>query len=192
VIIHDVEQRTKDWFSLREKHCTASNAPAILGMSKYVTRKNAVLIAKGEMKRKEIYPPLARDGDIAERRIIQHVSDTEGVELFSPTITNVIDGLNLLASMDGLSMDMGVAVEAKLWNKGLAESLLTGDVPDNNWPQLEHQMLVIDVKSMLFGCAEPFNGGQIRIIRYESQKSRRAMLIHGWKRFLKEVSNSHE
>jgi predicted phage-related endonuclease len=52
-IIQNVTQGTKEWHELRSSYFTASEAPAMLGLSKYQTR-NELLEAKATGQVKEV------------------------------------------------------------------------------------------------------------------------------------------
>jgi predicted phage-related endonuclease len=107
-ITHDCAQGSDAWHALRAKHYTASEASAMLGVSKYETRASL-------MKRKAT--GLAEEADTATQRRFDdgHAAEAaarpvvEGIlgdDLYPVTMTADVNGLPLLAS-DGRSDDAG-------------------------------------------------------------------------------------
>lgn len=187
--IENVVQGSQEWLDIRAGHFTASEAPAMLGLSKYKTRAELL---------REKATGVVRDVDEATQRRFDagHAAETAtrawaereiGHDLFPSTGTNEVDGLHLLASFDGITMDDSVSWENKLWNAEFAAQVLDGIVPDTHWPQLEHQMLVSGARKVLFTVSD--GGNNIVSMWYESIPGRRAQVIAGWKQFAEDVAN---
>ena len=146
--IVDVRQGSPEWKALRLRRLCASEAPAILGLSKYKTRE-ALLREKSTGIAPEIDPATQKrfdDGHASEAMARPIVEIILGVELFPATATLDVDGLPLLASYDGVSMGEDV-----LWENKLANSNNNGDlaalIDAEHWPQLEAQMLGADASA---------------------------------------------
>lgn len=187
----NIQQGSLEWLAARAKHFTASEAPAMLGLSKYVSR-NELLRQKATGIAKAIDAGTQRlfdsghEAEAAARPIADAiVCDT----LYPVTGTAEIDGLPLLASFDGLTLTEDTAWENKLWNEGFAAHVIeTQDAPDTHWPQLEQQLLVSGAKRVLFTISD---GTEDRFVNiwYESKPERRARLIAGWKQFAEDLEN---
>lgn len=189
--IHNVQQGSPEWLELRAKHFTASEAPAMLGLSKYKTRE-ALLREKATGIVPEVDPQTQRrfdkghEAEAAARPIAESIV---GEELFPVTATTEVDGLPLLASFDGLTMMEDVAWENKLWNIEFAEYLReTDDAPNTHWPQLEQQLLISGAEKVLFTVSDGTAENTVSIW-YESRPDRRAKVIAGWKQFAEDLAN---
>ena len=66
-----------------------------------------------------------------------------GEELYPVTGTVLINGLPLLASMDGLTMAETINWEHKLWNEGLAAQVRDGNLDEHYTVQMDQQQLVL-------------------------------------------------
>lgn len=189
MIIHDVTQGSHDWIILRAKYFTASEAPAMLGLSKYMTRAELIRQKATGIVRDVDAATQARfdAGHAAEASTRSWAEIFIGDDLYPVTGTSEVDGLNLLASFDGLTENAAVAWENKLWNESFAEQVRSGAVPDTHWPQLEHQMLVSGARKVLFTVSDGANN--IVSMWYESIPARRAQVIAGWKQFAEDVAN---
>lgn len=188
--IHNVQQGSPEWLELRAKHFTASEAPAMLGLSKYKTRE-ALLREKATGIIPEVDANTQRrfdKGHEAEAAARPTAELIIGEELFPATGTEAIDGLPLLASFDGITMMEDVAWEHKLWNVEFAEYLReTDDAPDTHWPQLEQQLLISGAEKVLFMVSD--GAENTASIWYESRPDRRAKVIAGWKQFAEDLAN---
>ena len=189
--IHNVTQGSAEWLELRARHFTASEAPAMLGLSKYKTR-DALLREKATGITEEIdadKQSLFDRGHEAEAAARPLAEAMIHEELFPATGTETIDGLPLLASFDGITMMEDVCWENKLWNKDFATHVRnTGDAPDTHWPQLEQQLLVSGAKEALFTVSDGTPEHTVSLW-YASRPERRAQLIAGWKQFAADVAN---
>ena len=119
----NLEQGSKEWLEARKSCLTASEAPVIMGASKYKSR-NALLDEKYTGITPKVSPAQQKIFDKGHEtedkaRIIL---ETEYVEDFLPLVGVVeIDGIKVLASFDGITEDRSLVFEHKLYNEGLAE-----------------------------------------------------------------------
>jgi len=186
----DLVQGSPEWLELRTKYFTASEAAAMLGLSKYQTRSQ-LLHQKATGETEEVTPAkqaLFNKGHAAEESARVIVERGLGEELYPSTISNEVDGLPLLASMDGLTMLGDKGWEHKLWNQDLASYILGGDVPETHWPQLEHQLLVCGANIIHFTVSDGTEANMEGLI-YQSKPERRKQLIAGWKQFAEDLAN---
>lgn len=185
-------QGTPEWLAERSlpNTYTASEAPAMLGLSKYKTRTELIREkATGITPEVDTFTQGLFDaGHEAEASTRAWAEAEVGDDLYPVTGTIEIEGLRLLASFDGLTMDESIAWENKKWNQEFAAQVLAGEVPDTHWPQLEQQLLVSGAEKVLFTISD---GGETAIAHlwYTSQPERRARLIAGWKQFAEDVAN---
>lgn len=186
----DLVQGSKEWLEVRAKHFTASEAPAMLGLSKYTTR-SALLEQKATGVTPEVAPSQQAifDKGHAAEELARPIAETFiGEELYPATITNEVEGLKLLASMDGLTMLGDRGWEHKVFNAEFAEMVKSGIVPDTHWPQLEHQMLVSGAEQILFTVSDGTEEKREQLW-YQSQPERRAQVLSGWKQFKEDLQN---
>mgnify|MGYP003134027955 CR=1 FL=1 len=186
----DLVQGSKKWLEVRKQHFTASEAAAMLGLSKY-TKRSELLEQKATGVTPEVTEQQQRLFDKGHEveelaRVIAEAFIQE--ELYPATITNEIEGLKLLASMDGLTMMGDRGWECKMWNAEFAEMVKNDIVPDTHWPQLEHQMLVSGAEKILFTITDGTEEKREQVW-YESQPERRKQVLNGWKQFKVDLDN---
>jgi predicted phage-related endonuclease len=188
MITLELIQGTKEWADVRAKHFTASEAPAMLGLSKYKTRSELIrekatgIVAEVDEATQRRF----NAGHEAEEKMREWAENAIEEELYPVTGSLEVDGLHLLASFDGLTMDESIAWENKLWNEDFAEMVRHNQAPDTHWPQLEQQLLVSGANRVLFTVGD---GDSIEYMWYTSQPDRRARLIASWKQFAEDVRN---
>ena len=182
--IHPVTQGSDDWRKLRGSRFTASEAPAALGMSRYVSRADMLhQKATGITKEPDDATQARFDrGHQAERSARPLAEKIIGEELAPLTMTADVDGLALLASMDGITMENDIVWETKLWNQELSEAVKTGDLPEHYTIQMDQQLLVSGASRCLFTCSD---GTPERTVHcwYETSPEKVSRLIAGWKQF---------
>ena len=186
----NLTQGTPEWLAVRAKHFTASEAPAMLGLSKYQTRSELL-----RQKKTGLTPEV----DTGTQRLFERGHAAEAAarpiaealiedELFPATGMAEIDGLPLLASFDGITMDELTIFEHKLWNQGLADFIQTDDLPDTHWPQVEHQLLVSGAERCLFVVSDGTEANHARTW-YVSSPERRQQILGGWKQFAADLAD---
>ncbi|CAM0052449.1 RecE-like recombination exonuclease [Vibrio phage D478] len=185
-----VEQGTPEWHELRDTHLTASDASAMMGASKYKSRTQLMKEKKFGVKEK-ITPAkqaLFDKGHAAEDAA-RDLLEVDMLESFAPVVGGIeIDGLKLLASLDGLSEDQQMVFEHKLWNETLAENVRNNVLEDTHYWQLEHQLLVSGAENALFMTSDG-TADKREYMHYISIPERREQLIAGWKQFNEDLDS---
>lgn len=188
--IIELIQGSPEWHAHRAKHFNASDAPAMMGASKYKSRTDLLKeLSTGITP--EIDPATQRRfdaGHAAEAAARPIVEARLGEALYPVTGTETVDGLNLSASFDGITMLHDACWESKLLNADLVESVRAEELEPHYYWQLEHQLLVSGAERIYFttsdGTDENTHG-----FWYYSVPERRAKLIAGWKQFAEDLSN---
>jgi len=184
--VHNVVQGSREWLQLRASvDGTASEAPAVMGASKYQTREG-LLKQKATGITPEVDENQQRRFDAGHetealfRPIAEDIIDDE---LYPCTGTIEVDGMVLLASFDGLTSDRTIGYEHKLSNQKLAADIKANGEPGPTYYwQMEHQLLVSGAEKILFATSDGTLHGAT-YCWYTSKPERRAALIAGWKQF---------
>lgn len=102
----NLTQGSPEWHKERLASFTASEAPAMMGKSKYMTRTELLELKKTGIQ-KEVSPQTQRifDKGHATEAMARPIIENRYTEEFFP-VTGVIevDGLRILASFDGINM----------------------------------------------------------------------------------------
>ena len=187
----DLIQGSPEWLASRAQYFTASEAPAMLGLSKYKTRQELL-----REKATGITPEVSAStqylfdkGHEAEAAARPLAEEIIGEELYPLTGALEVEGLPLLASFDGITMDESQCWENKMWNEEFADYVAGfRDAPDTHWPQLEQQLLISGALSVLFTVSDGTVDKTVKLL-YVSNPERRAQLIAGWHQFAEDVAN---
>lgn len=177
-----VIQGSPEWAALRAQHNTASEAPVMMGASKYQTRDELL-----RQKATGIVPEVGRhqqaifDRGHATEAAARLVLEEMTGEDFYP-ITAVSDDGTLLASMDGITLDDGTLFEHKLWNEKLAARVRTGDLEPHYYWQLEQQLLVTGAERVIFVCSDGTRDNWAEM-EYLPVAGRAEQLQAGWAQF---------
>lgn len=178
--VHNVQQGTPEWHALRSSYFTASEAPAMMGASKFQTRNDLLT-----MKKTGIVPDVSPQqqaafdrGHATEEMARPLVEEMIGEELYPIVGTSG----NLLASMDGATMLGDVLFEHKLWNEKVVTQIRAGALDPHYYWQLEQQLLVSGAERVIFVCSD---GTKDRFahLEYSPVAGRREQLVAGWTQF---------
>jgi putative phage-type endonuclease len=188
VKIHDTPQGSLEWLRLRAEFNTASEAAAMLGVSKYQTRadlirQKATGVAAEVSEQKQHLFNRGHEAEAGARAIAEEII---GEELYPVTASADIDGLSLLASLDGMTLAGDVIWEHKLWNASLAEAVRAGNLDPHYTVQMDQQLLVTKAKRCLFMTSD---GTRDRAawFWYEPKPEKASALVEGWKVFNQDV-----
>lgn len=184
-----VSQGSDEWLQVRQSHSTASEAPAALGQSKYQNRNDLL---------KQKHTGFTEDVGYAKQALFDRGHEAEsaarplaeeiiGSALYPITATLTVDGIDLLASLDGISMDEEVIWEHKLYSERLAADVRSGNLDPHYTIQLDQQLLVTGAKKCLFMTSD----GTVENMAYcwyESSKAKFDSLISGWTQFAADLA----
>lgn len=183
--IHECQQGSAEWLDLRTKYFTASEAPAMMGESKYQTR-NTLLHLKAT--------GVATAVDAATQRLFDAGHETEarariilekylGEDLFPIVATRD----NLLASVDGIDMAETTVFEHKLFNKDVVAMTEAGELSPHYYWQLEQQLYVTGAERALFICSDGTEEN-FYMLEYRPVPGRIEKLLAGWAQFERDLA----
>lgn len=178
--ILNLTQGSPEWHAARAQHFTASEAPAMMGASKYQTRSE-LLRQKATGLVPEVTPAQQRlfdQGHATEAMARPLVEALIGDELFPAT---GVEG-ELLASFDGMTMDETTLFEHKLWNEDLVAQVRAGELEPHYFWQLEQQLLVSGAERVIFACSDGTAENWVHL-EYRPVPGRAEQLLAGWAQF---------
>jgi putative phage-type endonuclease len=180
MIIHKVTQGSTAWHALRKEHRNASEAPAIFGASKFTTR-NELIHQKSTGTVKEV------DGATQRRFDAGHATEALARVILEKRLNQVLYPVvmtsgNLLASVDGITMDESTLFEHKLLNKDVVAMIAAGELSPTYYWQLEQQLLVTGAEKVLFVCSDGTEDN-FHMMEYRRVPGRAEELIAAWKQF---------
>ena len=184
--VHNVQQGSPEWHALRANYFTASEAPAMMGESKYQTRTDLLTMKKTGIV-DEVGPAqqaVFDRGHATEELARPIVEEMIGEELYPIVGTSG----NLLASMDGATMLGDILFEHKLWNQALVNQIRANALDPHYYWQLEQQLLVSGAEKVFFVCSDGTKQNFV-YLEYRPVPGRAELLIEGWKQFEEELGS---
>ena len=184
-------QGSDDWHAHRAKHYNASDAPAMMGVSKYMKRDDLVaLYATGVMPEIDEYTQkIFDDGHRFEALARPLAEDFIGEEL-SPVIAT--EG-EYSASLDGATFAGTINFEHKSLNDEIRNCTAAADLHMMYRVQMEHQNLCSpSTEKTLFMASCWDDSDQLidkRWFWYEPDLALRQRIIDGWAQFAEDVKN---
>jgi len=185
--IVSVVQGSEEWLSLRAARNTASEAPAMKGVSKYQSR-NDLLKQKATGLVPEIDSHTQRifdDGHKAEAAA-RPIAETEIDDELFPVVLDDAEG-GFLASMDGLTMCRKVGWEHKSFNASLAAQIDAGQLDEHYLIQLDQQFALSGAERILFTASDGTDAN-CKHLWIERDESRFAAVEAGWMQFAKDLA----
>ncbi|MDN2676756.1 YqaJ viral recombinase family protein [Janthinobacterium sp. SUN033] len=185
--IHNLLQGSDDWHAFRFDHHGASEAAAMLGLSKKVTRSELVRM-KATGLAKEF-------SDWVQENILDYGHEVEalarpfaeriiGDELYPATLSLGRES----ASCDGLNMAETIGFEHKQWNAELAASVRADVLPEEHQPQVQQQLLVTGAEKWLFMTSDGTEENMVWMWVYPDT-AWFARIVAGWEQFDIDVAN---
>ena len=188
--IINVTQGSAEWHQHRATHFNASDAPAMMGVSKYKTRNQLLHeMATGIMPEfDQSTQDRFDEGHRAEALARPIAEEIIGEDLYPVTGTNG----RYSASFDGLTMAEDVCFEHKSLNNELRQVKEAADLHPQYRIQMEHQLMVSGAEKCLF-MASKFDDQDMLIekviVWYEPDMELRAQIIAGWEQLDREGQN---
>lgn len=186
----NVRQGSTEWLSARAaSDGTASEAPAMMGKSKYMTRTELLQQRKlGIVKEVDQVTQARFDrGHAAEAKARPIAEKIIGDELSPTTIVLEIDGLKLLASLDGITFSDEDIWEHKLLNADLVAAVQAMLLDEHYTIQLDQELLVSGANRCLFMVSDGTEGNCFHMW-YETTPEKKQAIIDGWKQFHKDLA----
>lgn len=189
---HTFLQGSPEWHAHRARSRNASDAPAMLGCSAYMSRSE-LLHAMHTGIRPEATPEQQRRFDAGHAIEATQRAAAEGLigeDLFPVVGSEEVDGVLLSASFDGITVMEDTCYECKSMNDALRSALPNSD-PEENDPaalpkmyrvQMEQQLAVSGAERVLFVAATK-DGADVRRCWYYPDLQLRREIIAGWKQF---------
>lgn len=183
---HNLKQGTPGWHEFRADHFGASEAAAMLGLSKQLSR-NDLLLYKKTGKSKEY-------SDWVQKNILDYGHEVEAsARLITESTINtdlfpVTCSLGKLsASCDGLTFDGDLAWEHKQWSEGLVDYIVdNGTVPDTHMPQCQQILLITAAKELIFTVSDGTDNKRISCA-IAPDKKWFDRIQSGWSQFEKDL-----
>jgi len=187
----NLQQGTDLWLSTRAaSDGTASEAPAMKAKSKYQTR-TALLDQRKTGLAKEVdahTQAIFNKGHEAEAKARLIAEEIIGEELSPTTYMVEVDGLKLMASLDGITFDDSIIWEHKLWNESLAENVRNKTLDEHYTIQLDQELLASGATKCLFMVSDGTRDKCVSMW-YETTGEKISDLVEGWKQFKTDLVN---
>ncbi|WP_195724670.1 YqaJ viral recombinase family protein [Herbaspirillum sp. CAH-3] len=194
MIIHPLEQGTEAWDQFRLTHYGASEAAAMLGLSKKASRAELLRLKYlGDAKQFSdwVQENILDRGHEVEALARPLVEDLIGEELYPVTCSAQLmpawASYEMSASCDGLTMGEDVAFEHKQYNADLFASVSAGIVPEEHLPQCQQVLMVTGAKELYFvvsdGTREKF---AYAVVLPDAEWQER--ILAGWCQFDKDLA----
>lgn len=184
---HNLQQGSNLWHEFRADHFGASEAAAMLGLSKDLTR-NDLLLYKKTGKSKEysdwVKANILDYGHEVEAKARLILESELSDELYPVTCSQD----TLSASCDGLTIDGHVAFEHKQWSEDLVNFIIDNQsLPDSHMPQCQQILLVTGAKRVIFVCSDGTENNRVMIDVYPD-RSWFDRITAGWQQFKKDLA----
>ncbi len=148
-----MKQGSAEWHEFRQEHVGASDAPIIMGVSKFCTIAE-LWDQKVLGKTKEVNEFITKRGhDIEEkyRNYWELLMDAA----FPPIVTTHKKFSWLSASLDGYNKSLNMVWECKYCGKEDLKKVESGECLSQYYPQIQHQLLVTGADSAVLFCVDP-------------------------------------
>lgn len=146
----NVRQNSDEWHEFRSNHIGASDAPIILGVSKFCSR-DELLLKKLGLKSDQMNDYILNKGHELEARA-RHLFELELGSKIEPVVfkSDKVDFLS--ASLDGL-LDDGTVWEHKLVGKADLETVRSGKCLEKYFPQIQQQLFCANASKAILACS---------------------------------------
>lgn len=188
--IIDLIQGSQEWLDHRRKTRNASEAPALMGVSPYMTRAQLIRKAATGIEQ-EIDAATQRRFDKGHQvePHLRLIAEMELGDEFYP-VTAVSDDGYLGASFDGVTLSGDVICEAKQFNAEKVESIRFGKIPPADYWQVVQQFAVNEAATT---CLYVVGDGSqanthILTIHRDAVEADIPKLIAVWQQFDKDVA----
>ena len=149
----DLAQNSPEWLEFRRAKIGASDAPVIMGISPYKTPYQLYLekveridqAQNSAMKR-------GQEMEAGARKAFEQMYESLYMDKVCvvPLVVQSEKHEWMIASLDGIDIEKGIAVEIKCPGPKDHEIARDGKIPDHYMPQLQHQLAVTGLERMFY------------------------------------------
>lgn len=190
--IVSVTQGSPEWHDHRTKTFNASELARAMGIDPNGRKrtdliKNRALGLEDEFSdyvRERVIEP-GHEIEAAARAIIEA---RIGCSLYPVTLAGDLNGLQIGASLDGITADDSTTFECKRRNAELWDSVAAGVIPEGYHPQCEQGLLLSGAEVCLFTVSDGTDEGTI-YCEYRSRPDLRARIEPTWRQVAEDVAN---
>lgn len=143
-----LKQNSSEWLIFRRYKIGASDAPIIMGISPYKTSKQLL-----NEKRTGVSSTVMHSGIQAGKDLEPYALSLLNAKLnlkMEPIVCQSDEIDFMIASYDGYDLEANVACEIKVPNIADHQLAVNGKVPEKYYPQLQHQMFVSNLKTIIY------------------------------------------
>ncbi len=158
-------QNTPEWLEMRRSKVGASDAPIIMGESPWKTIHQLWLEKTGLKTSSKQTVAMKRGKDLEEKARVSFEEET-GYSV-KPEVLFHKDYDWMMASFDGINLELGIVVEIKCPGPLDHESALQGIIPSKYYAQLQHQMAVSDLDKIYYYSFDGILGTTLELDRDE-------------------------
>ena len=190
VEIIDIQQGSDEWIELRKTCISSSDAGSVMGESPCKARiellkEKATGVTKPITKSQEYIFAKGHESEALAREILE----IEQLAEFPPIVAiSEIEGIKILASLDGYNAESRRIFEHKLYSEKLAKAVLSGDIPRHHIWQMEFQLLVTGADHDVFVVSDGTAESRIST-EYRTNPELRQRLVEGIKQFSADLAN---
>jgi len=180
----DLVQGSMEWKKARLEHVTASNVPAILGISPYKTALEYAteLLTGQELDESESKEFIFQKGHAIEAAGREWCRANLGVDIV-PQVVRSLDRRYLMASLDGLDSQKGIVFEAKYVGRDALNEIKSGKLKVYHDAQVQAQLLATGFEKAIYFAMDPDgDAAVVDIVRKpDHEKKLAATLDKFWK-----------
>lgn len=162
MIVIKVKPGTKEWLELRRSKIGASDSPVIMGVSPFKTEYSLFLEKTCGIDQEKTMA-MTR-GEIMEERARDAFEKMTGL-MVDPLVVQSNSYDWQMASLDGMDYERTTIVELKCPNKRTHEKAKNGIVPEEYFPQLQHQLAVTGLEKGFYFSFDGQDGALVEVTR---------------------------
>ena len=175
-----LKQNTPEWLEFRKSHIGASDSSVIMGCNPYKTI-NELVAEKVHGLSQPMNDKMQRGKDLEPLALSEFERIVGG--LYSPAIVIHSEYEWCMASLDGIEMDGKYIVEIKCPGKKNHTLAKKGKVPDEYYPQLQHQLACTGLEWIYYFS---YSEGDNALLKIERDNPYIETMLHKQKQFYEE------
>ena len=181
----NLQQGSPEWLAFRREHCTASEAPMMLGLHKNVKRSELLRMKKLGTEQEfsdYVQSNILDKGHEVEAMARAILEGRIGEDLYP--VTGHAGKLSV--SLDGITLDGRLTFEHKQYNAALAAAIDSGKLPGQQMAQVQQQLMLTEALACVFVCSDGTldNWHEISIAPDQAWFER---IMVGWTQFLDDL-----